>query len=368
MKKENLHDLESRLVSRVDPGVLINFIGNYVAVNGGSIDILELMTKMNIWLEDTLRIARYMVDQGLAKVDGQHISLESSGIDPNFLREYQWLCKWDIQYRTSFETSPEESELIQCFNEVVQNRPSNNNKIDQYYNTPQTNMRRLRLLSREPLSDRKAICFLGDDDLTSLMFAMKGAFSEIVIYDIDPRIIGFINDTATRLGLSRYDAKLYDYRHQPVESAKFDIFHSDPPATIEAVDLVLKRARELAQPSATFYLSWPEFLCDPDYLLGLQKTYAKNGWLVTAKFPEFNEYDNRCFFNYITEADRETLKLFNLTDDIIINSPPMQRYCLTRLLLSENPGTQVGRWDKEIYLSNLHKIPTGRHGGVQSEN
>ena len=176
MKKENLQDLESRLVSRVDPKLLIKFVGNYVAINNGSIDILELMTRMNLWLEDTL-----------------HISVDHQNIDYDLLREHQWLCKWDVQYRTSFEASPKEGELIQRFSEVVQHRPSNNDKIDQYYNTPETNMRRLRLLSREPLAHRKTICFLGDDDLTSLMFAMESTFSKIVVYDIDPRIIGFIN-------------------------------------------------------------------------------------------------------------------------------------------------------------------------------
>jgi len=264
--------------------------------------------------------------------------------------------------------SPAERQLIERFKEAARGRPSNNDKIDQYYNTPETNLKRLRLLSREPMKESKSICFLGDDDLTSLMFAMEGSFPNITVYDIDSRIINFVNHSAAKQGLRNYNALLYDYREAPAEDVGFDVFHSDPPATVEAVDLVLKRAKEIARPAASFYLSWPEYICDPDYLLGIQKAYTDNGWVITAKFPDFNEYDNACFFNYIGEDDRVTLRMFGLTDSDILASPPMQRYCLTRLLLSGEPGERIGKWEKELYLSNLHKIPAGNHGGKPDED
>lgn len=359
MRNTKLSNLEKKLVSKITPKILISFLENYLLLNGGQMKILELMTRLNLWLEDTLRIARYFLNNGLAAAVECSVVLKNQDkkIDYKTLRNYHWLIKWDINLRTQERFSESEVRLLNKFKNIVKDRPINNNLIDQYYNIPETNLKRMRLVNKEPTIKKKRICFFGDDDLTSLLFAMSNQFNEVVVYDIDKRIVNFINQQARALNLKKYRAFLQDYR-QKFKGEPYDIFHSDPPATIEAVDLVLRRARELANPESSFYLSWPEFICDPEYLLELQKVYARNGWLVTAKFPEFNEYDNKCFFNYIDKEDWETLKLFNLTEKQILQAPPLQRYSLTRLLLTIKPGQQVGKWSKEIYLSNLHKIPS----------
>ena len=363
--KNSTKTLEEMLVSRIEQSILIDVLQSYLAANKSRIPLLELMTRMNLWLEDTLRLARYMVDTGLAKPEGQDLALTSleKHTDIKILRKYHWLLKWDINYSGVTQLSEIELKIIDQFKKMIRGRPSNNDKIDQYYCTPETNARRLTLLLQEPLISSKQLCFLGDDDITSLMFAMSGLFGSITVFDIDRRIVNFINQLAREIKNPHYKAILYDYRKPRQEIIQYDIFHSDPPATIEAVDLVLKKASQFGKQGATFYLSWPEYLCDPAYLIDLQKVYGKNGWLVTAKFPEFNQYDNRCFFNYITKRDRETLKLFNLTENDILNSPPMQRYCLTRLLLVTTPRLKVTEFRGEIYLSKLHKIPRSKFRG-----
>lgn len=358
-----LIEIEKSLVSRVSADILIEFIKNYIASRDGKIELLELMTTMNLWLEDTLRLAGYMIEKKIAIVEGSAIALkEKTLVGKAFLKEYQWLIKWDTIYdpknQPQLNLNKDEKVLLMNFNHQIQDRPSNNDKIDQYYNTTETNIKRLRLVTQEPLVEEKNICFFGDDDLTSLMFAMSKKFKSVTVFDIDSRIVEFINQKSRDLGLeNQYSAKLYDYRTDNKEKSKFEIFHSDPPATVEAIDLVLKRTKEFARPSSSFYLSWPEFICDPDYLMGITEAYVKNGWLVTAKYPEFNEYNNECFFNYITSKDRTILKLFTLTDEKILNSPALQRYCLTRLQLASEPTKTVGEYKEEIYLSNLHKLP-----------
>lgn len=357
---KNLIVLEKQLVSRMRARDLVRFVWQYVAARGGHIALLELMAGLNLWLEDTLRIARYLVDGGMAKAAGGKLILKKGmqGECGKVLRRWQWLLKWDHDYMKKLPLSAADRALMAKFNRLVKGRPSNNDKIDQYYNLPETNVARLRYVAREPMISQKSVCFLGDDDLTSLVFALSGRFAQIVVYDIDKRIVNFINQLSRKLGLNNYRAVRHDYRRPFQDNWRFDIFHSDPPATIEAIDLVLKVARAKAEPQASFYLSWPEFICDPRYLTDLQKAYAKNGWLVTAKLPEFNQYDNACFFNYITAKDWRTLKMFNLNKKDILAAPALQRYCLTRLLLSARPKKCVGKWNKEIYLSNLHKIPS----------
>ena len=340
--------------------VLVRFVWQHVTVLGGNVDLLELLAGLNLWLEDTLRIARYLVDGGLAQAANGKLILQatSHGVDEKFLRRWQWLAKWDHVYLERQSLTTAECALLKKFNLLVKGRPSNNDKIDQYYNLPETNVARLRYVAREPMVEQKSICFLGDDDLTSLLFALSGRFARVVVYDIDERIVNYINQLSRKLGLDNYRAVLHDYRRPFRDNWRFDIFHSDPPATIEAIDLVLQVARAKAEPLASFYLSWPEFICDPRYLTSLQKVYAKNGWLVTAKLPEFNHYDNACFFNYITAEDWRTFKMFNLRKRDILVAPALQRYCLTRLLLSASPKKRIGKWHKDIYLSNLHKIPS----------
>ncbi len=355
----DLSCLERNLLSRINPEILISFFENYLLQNNGRMAILELMIRLNLWMRDTLMITGYFLDNGLAVAMGHDVVLKNQEkkTDYQILRNYHWLIKWDIGFKAEERFSASEIKLLNKFKKLVKGRPINNEQIEQYYNIPETNLKRLRLVGKEPLIEKKKICFFGDDDLTSLLFAMSNQFVEVVVYDIDQRIVRFINQRARTLNLKKYRAILQDYRRQ-FKGGPYDIFHSDPPVIIEAVDLVLKRAKELANPAASFYLSLPEFVCDPEYLLEQQKVCARNGWLVTAKFPEFNKYDNKCFFNHLRKEDWEILKLFNLTEKHILQAPPLARHCLTRLLLTTKPGRQVGKWNKEIYLSNLHKIPS----------
>lgn len=356
--KNNIKKLELSLVSRIPIAILVSAIKEFIFLKK-EVNIIDLLTVFNLWLEDTLRITYYLIASGQLVFKDKMI-MTNGTIDYNLvaLKNNPWLIKWSLDTKQKINLNKEEKEMMKVFKANLKGRPSNNNKIDQYYSTPETNIKRLRLLLKENPKFKRRICFFGDDDLTSIMFAISRSFSKIVVFDIDKRIIDHINNSMKRLGIQNCIAILHDYRDIFPEKDNFDTFHSDPPATNEAIELVLKRAKQLSVPGAVFYLSWPEFITDPEYLLQIESTYVKNGWLLMEKYQDFNEYDNECFFNYLSKEDWNILRKLNIDKEYILSRPPIQRYCITKLILSQKTGENMGRYDKEIYLSNLHKIPS----------
>lgn len=357
--KNNIKKLEASLVSKIPIAILVSAIKEFVSLKG-KINIVDLLTVFNLWLEDTLRLTYYLIASGELIFRDKIITIKNENKDHDLaiLKDNPWLIKWNLDIESKIDLNGEEKNIMKVFKDSLMGRPSNNDKIDQYYSTPETNIKRLRLVVKENPQFKRRICFFGDDDLTSIMFAISKSFSKIVVFDIDKRIIDHINNTMKRLGIKNCVAILHDYRDIFPKKNNFDIFHSDPPATNEAIELVLKRAKQLSDPGAVFYLSWPEFISDPEYLLQIESTYIKNGWLLMEKYQDFNEYDNECLFNYLSKEDWDILRKLNIDKEYILKRPPMQRYCLTKLILSQKTEENIGRYDKEIYLSNLHKIPS----------
>lgn len=357
--KNDIKKLESSLVSRIPIAILVSAIKEFISLKK-EVNIIDLLTIFNLWFEDTLRITHYLVVSGELIFRDKIITIKNDKEDHDLvtLKGKPWLIKWNLDIESKIDLNDEEKSIMKVFKANLKGRPSNNNKIDQYYSTPETNIKRLRLLLKENPKFKRRICFFGDDDLTSIMFAISKSFSEIVVFDIDKRIIDHINNTMKKLDIKNCIAILHDYRDIFLEKNNFDIFHSDPPATNEAIELVLKRAKQLSDSGAVFYLSWPEFISDPEYLLRIESTYIKNGWLLMEKYQDFNEYDNECLFNYLSKQDWDILRKLNIDKEYILKRPPMQRYCLTKLILSKKSEENTGRYDKEIYLSNLHKIPS----------
>ncbi len=344
---------QKNLVTRVEPNEIADFFIQYLKIHG-NISLLELMARTNLWSKDTLRICRHMLEQGAIQIRGKEIVLKTTSLpqDPTKLSKLHWLMKWTMRYQSLHEFNEPEKQLLKEFKSILKNRPHCDSQLDQYYCTPETNLERLKLALKEPNPESKNVCFLGDDDLTSLIFAMSKRFKHITVYEMDKRLIKFFEKQKENLGLKNFDILTKDYRDPFYSKRKFDMFYSDPCATIEGAELVLGRGREIAKPTAIFFLSWCEFLWDPQYIAGLLPIYSKTGWKNTKKYPEFNEYENECILSYLTDYDKETLKLFNITEKDLLSTPPIQRYGITRLEYAKNLGKELGKWNKEIYLNN----------------
>lgn len=134
------------------------------------------------------------------------------------------------------------SELAKKFDEVTVDRPKAILDYDQGYVTTQTVVSRIALIAERGDLEGKKLLVLGDDDLLSIAAALSGLPEEVVVLEIDDRLVEYINKKARELGLP-VKAEKYDFRDKLPEQyvGRFDTFNTDPPETLEALDVCMTR-------------------------------------------------------------------------------------------------------------------------------
>ena len=121
------------------------------------------------------------------------------------------------------------SEFILPF---LKTRPKPELNLDQFYATFKTIEKRVEYLKSLPDFKRRPLLFLGDDDLTSLAISYYFPEKEIVVVDIDERILKFIEKVA-----KEFSGRIKLYRHDlrnplpKVDFKNFEIVFFDPPYT-----------------------------------------------------------------------------------------------------------------------------------------
>ncbi|MGI9951222.1 bis-aminopropyl spermidine synthase family protein [Moorellaceae bacterium AZ2] len=128
------------------------------------------------------------------------------------------------------------------FVEITDRRPQPIKEYDQGFVTAETTVSRVALMADRGDLEGKRLLVLGDDDLVSLAAGLSGMPEEVVVLEIDDRLIDFINEVARENNL-RVTACRYDFRQKlPGEYVgSFHTFATDPPETIEALEVCLGR-------------------------------------------------------------------------------------------------------------------------------
>lgn len=145
-----------------------------------------------------------------------------------------------------FEATREQRErVLNLFSKYIEARPKPERNIDQFFATEETVLRRAILLGGIPDISQKQLLFLGDDDLTSVVFSLLFKAEKVTVVDIDNRILRFIETVSQKEGLS-IETLEHDLR-DPLPKSEFrryDIAFFDPPYTLEALNTWLNRAIE----------------------------------------------------------------------------------------------------------------------------
>lgn len=134
------------------------------------------------------------------------------------------------------------SQWIREFDNLTQGRPEPIVTYDQGYITTATVMSRVALMAERGDLEDKKLLVLGDDDLLSLAAGLTGMPKEIVVLEIDDRLVNYINDKAQKLEVPVRAFK-YDFREKLPDQfvGYFDTFNTDPPETIEALEVCMTR-------------------------------------------------------------------------------------------------------------------------------
>ncbi len=203
-------------------------------------------------------------------------------------------------------TQEQREKVLGFFSKYREGRPKSDRNLDQFWATEDTVIRRAMLLGSVPGISQKKLLFLGDDDLTSVVFALLYNAKQITVVDIDNRILRFLEMIAQKEGLPIETLK-HDLR-DPLPKPKFkryDVAFFDPPYTPEALNVWLIRAMEATLGGGSNKArKKPEFLSDKYYFLcygytsreterGLkvQQIITSFGLIIQEKIRDFNRYD-----------------------------------------------------------------------------
>ena len=197
------------------------------------------------------------------------------------------------------------SEFILPF---LKERPKPERNLDQFYATLSTVEKRVECLKSLPEFETRSLLFLGDDDLTSLAVSYYFPEKEIVVVDIDERILEFIGKVAEKF-VGRIKTFKHDLR-DPLPKASFknfEIIFFDPPYTPLAFKTWLQRALEACMGSGrNFKRKKPERLemidiiaCygytmrEMERFLKIQEIATRMGVIIHEKLRDFNKYEKK---------------------------------------------------------------------------
>ncbi|MHA1602394.1 MAG: bis-aminopropyl spermidine synthase family protein [Promethearchaeota archaeon] len=210
--------------------------------------------------------------------------------------------------------SPRWNGVIEELERIFATRPKVNTTLDQAFADPETSLMRALYLYRNGALEGKKICFLGDDDYTSVATALlyKGFYPEepklipnqLTIIDIDNRILQGIRSHIPKN--FNIFTEIWDYRNAvPAKFQNiFDTIIVDPPYSNAGLKLVLSRSLSLLRKElgAEIYLSFAHRA--PEEFYNLQKLIIDSGLAIMEIIPRFNYYEGAQILGSTTQMIR----------------------------------------------------------------
>lgn len=189
-------------------------------------------------------------------------------------------------------TAEDEAAIRNVLKTYASKRPVPERSYDQFYSTPDTQVRRIKhLIENNDLANAQVL-ILGDDDITSVCLAVCGIAKRIVVAEIDQRQIDFINLIARNEKL-KIETYLCDLKSGllPELTQKFDLVFTDPPYTPNGFSLFLQRELEALKDSrGTCYICYGTSERSAERLLPVQKAINDFNLVITFTSKNFNKY------------------------------------------------------------------------------
>ena len=210
----------------------------------------------------------------------------------------------DLYMKLLVEPWVEHSEVIEIkekLQETFNNRPQVDVTIDQSKSSIDTSLKRAILcLKNHGLVGKRILC-LGDDDLVSISlgYLLKKLFNDnihhntkITVMDIDKRIINYISNIVVQESLP-INCEYVDFS-EPLDNDfknQFDCIFTDPPYTIEGMNIFLSRGIEALMDDSGLNIYFSYAHKSPDFQLTMQKYFLSMGLTVSEIIPRFNTYE-----------------------------------------------------------------------------
>ncbi len=266
------------------------------------LSVYELIDWQDASLREFVEILEDLKFNGIIEVKNGKVKLTEKGKD---LIRKEKLTKISIKCKackgTGYKIVGLFREAYKEYAKIAKNRPEAIEKYDQGFISLDGVIRRVEFLyERGDLTSK--IFVVGDDDLFSIAAALTGLPKEIVVIDIDERLINFINKVANEYDLPIH-ALVYDVQNEfPREyEKKFDVFLTDPVETLPGIKLFLSRGvSSLKGKGSSGYFGLTTLEASREKWYEIQKMIHEMGFVITDIRRKFNVYpeEEKNFFRF----------------------------------------------------------------------
>eukprot|EP01087_Luapelamoeba_hula_P022290 TRINITY_DN7954_c0_g1_i1.p1 TRINITY_DN7954_c0_g1~~TRINITY_DN7954_c0_g1_i1.p1 ORF type:complete len:407 (-),score=69.72 TRINITY_DN7954_c0_g1_i1:120-1340(-) len=181
---------------------------------------------------------------------------------------------------------------LAAFDKVAIDRPRAKEEFDQWYMTPQQALHRITFIHSRGDLVNKRILVIGDDDLLGVAAGFTRLAAEVVVLEVDQRIIDFTNRVAKEYNLN-LRAQTFDARSPLPDElvAHFDVFVSDPVETVEGCKVFISRGvTGLRDVGSTVYFGLTTLESDRKKWFDVQRLIFEMNFALTDVIRNFTEY------------------------------------------------------------------------------
>ena len=181
--------------------------------------------------------------------------------------------------------------ILEEFKKIAATRPKPTADFDQGYIRPEDLMQRLAFIYERGDLEGARVAIIGDDDLLSIAMALTGLPEQVDVFEIDDRLINFINSVAKEKNLS-IKAHKFDVRHEIGEEyiGKYDTFVTDPVETIPGITLFLSRAASTLKEKGAGYFGLTHIEASLQKWAKIERILLDMNFVITDMLRDFNVY------------------------------------------------------------------------------
>ena len=189
------------------------------------------------------------------------------------------------------QIAPEPDTFLDAYVHLSKQRSAAKRSLDQFYATPETVVRRARLLVEQGEQQRGLLC-MGDDDLTNVAVALVGTDRSVSVLDIDEDVVSVSQSIARELN-REVKTMVHDLRLPlPKKSrGRFGCVFIDPPYTTEGFALFVSRAIDALKADGRLYVCFGASRRASERGLQKQRILSDAGLYVERVIEDFNSYN-----------------------------------------------------------------------------
>ena len=191
-----------------------------------------------------------------------------------------------------------------------------NVEIDQCPTTPEDLAKRIAFMYENgDLNDKRILC-IGDNDFASLLMFEMGKPKEVVVIDIDKRVLDTIDKVAQKkkwaIKTKRFDIRKLSQANYPKNlEERFDVFQTDPPYTEVGFKYYLGLGMIALKRRGVGYIVAPHMNLEnwsDELLYEIEKFLLEHGFFITDIFSSFQSFiDKYGIISSIIRTERTNL-------------------------------------------------------------